>query len=113
HGPLLRGHPVPFEKGAVVVACEEARLLALGALRSFEPGRSGFGAGLRLRLLTEREPDALEMPRVEAREHVALVLRLVCSACEQQPAFVLDDPRVVSRREARAPIRFVNASNSA
>ena len=40
------------------------------------------------------------MPGREAREHVALILVLVDTAREQQPAVALDDPRVVAGREA-------------
>ena len=41
------------------------------------------------------------MPGREAREHVALILVRIDTAREQQPAVALDDPRVVTGREAR------------
>src|SRR5947209_5888719 len=57
--PALRREPVPTEERAVVVAGEEARLLALGAVGCVEPGARRLGAGLGLVLLAEREPDAV------------------------------------------------------
>src|SRR5207244_6774771 len=92
----FRREPVSAEERAVVVTGEEARLLALGPVRGLEPRTRRLGTRLHLRLLAEREPDALEVTRVEPREHVALVLRLVGSAGEQQPAVALDDAGVVA-----------------
>ena len=64
----------PLEEGPVVVAGEEARLLALAALGGDEARRRGLGARLRLRQLPERELDPVELSRVERGEHVGLVL---------------------------------------
>ncbi len=83
------------EKRPVVVAGEEARLLALGALRGLEPCTLGLGPRGRLVLVAEREPDAVELPRVEPGEHVRLVLRRIGAAREQRPPAMLDDARVV------------------
>ena len=58
--PGRRREPVPAEERPVVVAAEEARLLALGAARGGEPGGGGLGAGLLLGLLSEREPEPAE-----------------------------------------------------
>src|SRR6185437_9262139 len=71
--------PVAGQERPVVVAREEARLLALRPLRHGEPGGRRFGARRILVLLSQREPDTVEPPWVEAREHVRLVLRLVCA----------------------------------
>src|SRR5437773_810928 len=72
-------------------------------------GRGGGGRGGRrlgprgvLALLTEGEPEALETSRVEAREHVRLVLRGIGGAMEERPPAVLRDARVVAGRE---PVR--------
>ena len=99
--PASAARPWRSEERAVVVAREEARLLALGAPRRRKPGRSRLGPGLVLRLRPEREADAREVTRVEPREHVALVLVLVDGAREQQTAVALDDPRVVTGGERR------------
>src|SRR5205823_11637418 len=92
--------PVPREEVAVVAAGEEARLLALGTPGDREPGRASLRPRLVLRALAEGEGDPLEEPRVEAREHVRLILALVCAAREEQAAVVVDDPRVVARGES-------------
>ena len=78
--PARGCEPVPPEERAVVVAGEEARLLALGAPRDGEPGARRLGSRRVLVLLAEREPDPLELLRIEAREHVRLVLRRVGAA---------------------------------
>ena len=62
HAPALLLEPVALEEVPVVVACEEAGLLALGTARGGEPRRQRLGARLRLRLLAEREPQASEHP---------------------------------------------------
>ena len=54
-----------------------------------------------------------QVTRVEPREHVALILGRVGRAREQQPAAVLDDPRVVAGREPRGADTAANASSSA
>src|SRR5215213_2286293 len=89
-----------LEKRPVVVPCEEAGLLALGATGRRQPGGRRFGARLRLRLRPEREPHAPEEARVEPGEHVALILLRVRRACEQKAPLAVDDLRVVARREA-------------
>src|SRR5205814_1546043 len=90
---------VPLEERAVVVAREEARLLALCAACGGEAGAFRLGARLLLALPAERERDALEQARVEAREHVRLVLVRVRTAREQYAASMLRDARVVAGRE--------------
>src|SRR4030095_8503970 len=60
-----------------------------------------LGARLLLGLLAEREPDAVEQPRVESPEHVGLVLVRVDGTGEEPTAAVLDDSRVVARGEPR------------
>src|SRR5439155_26928860 len=97
---FLRLEPVPVEEGSVVVAGEEARLLALRPPGGGEAGTLGLGPRRLLRLLPEREGDACKVPRVEGGEHVALVLGRIRAAGEQQPSVALDDPRVVAGREA-------------
>ena len=67
----LAAEAAALEEGAVVVAAEEARLLAVGARGDGEPGTRGLGPGLGLRLGAERELDPLEEARREAGEHVA------------------------------------------
>src|SRR5207247_1740585 len=57
----------PLEERAVVVAPEEARLLALRTGCDGETAGAGVGARLRLRLLAEREPEAVEECCVERR----------------------------------------------
>ena len=90
-----------LEEGAVVVAGEEAGLLALAALGDVEAGSGRLGARLRLRLLAERELDPVEQRRVERGEHVGLILVRVGRAGEQPPAVALDDARVVAGPELR------------
>src|SRR5262249_2880512 len=96
---FARSEPVPLEEGAVVVTGEEARLLALAPPRDGEPGALRLGARLRLCVLAEREDDPVELCRIEPREHVRLVLLPIGSAREQPAPAVLDDARVVARRE--------------
>ena len=98
-GPSAALHAAPLEERAVVVAAEEARLLALRPPRRRQPRPRGLGPRLVLRLLSEREPDPLEQGRVEPREHVRLVLVRVGRPRQQQPALVLHRTSVVPRRE--------------
>ena len=91
--------PSPLEEGAIVVAGEEARLLALAALGDVEACGGRLRARLGLRQLAERELDPLELLGVELREHVRLVLVRIGRAREQPPAVALDDSRVVARPE--------------
>ena len=99
--PSARLEAAPLEEGAVVVAGEEAGLLALPALGDGEPRGARLGARLGLRLLAERELDPLEERRIERGEHVRLVLVRVGRASEQAAAVALDDPRVVAGPELR------------
>src|SRR5262249_60403100 len=89
-------------KLAVSPPPEEPRPLAPPPPRSRPPGTAGLGASFLLRLLTEREPEPLEMTRIEPREHVRLILPGIDRASEQRTASTLDDSRVVPRREARS-----------
>ena len=91
------------EEGTVVVAREEARLLALGPLRDLEARTACLGSRRLLVLLAEREPHPRELRGIELREHVRLILLRVGGAMEQQPAAVLADARVVTGREPVAP----------
>jgi hypothetical protein len=111
--PGARLEAVALEEGAVVVAGEEARILALGAGGDGEPGRRGFGARLLLRPAAEREREPAEEARVEPGEHVALVLRGVGGPREEQPAAALDDPGVVPGREPRGTAPGGRAESSA
>src|SRR5207237_4209842 len=91
--------PVARQELAVVAAREEAGLLALGARCDGQAGRLRLRPHLLLRAFAERERDAREEPRVEAAEHVRLVLPLVGGAREEPPAPVVGDARVVARHE--------------
>ena len=97
---LGRVEAVTDEEVAVVAAGEEACFLALGPARRGEPGGAGALPRLLLGALAEREPDAVEHARVEAGEHVGLVLRGVGAAGEEQAAPVLAHARVVACGEA-------------
>jgi len=99
HRPVLRREPVPLEEGAIVTAREKARLLALGPAGRREPSRRRAGARLRLRTIAEREPEPLEVPRVEPGEHVRLILPGVDAAREEQAAAVLREASVVAGGE--------------
>jgi hypothetical protein len=90
--PVLRHEPAAFEKRAVVVARKEARFLALSAPGGFETGALGLGARLSFGLRAERERDPVELRRIDAGQHVRLVLDRVEPACEQESASMLDDP---------------------
>ena len=70
----LRRQSLARQERPVVVSREKARLLALGPARRGEPGGLGFRARLSLRLIAQREPDAVEQPRIEARKHVGKVV---------------------------------------
>ena len=72
--PVGRTEPAPFEEGAVVVTAEEARLLALRPACGCQASLRRLLARLRLRLVAQRERDALQRSRVEPGEHVRLVL---------------------------------------
>src|SRR3954471_7670137 len=87
------------QERAVVVAREEARLLALGPSRNGEPCVLCFGTGRLLVLLAEREPDAAEMLRVETCEHVRLILLRVGASMQEQSPAMLTDSRVVAGGE--------------
>src|SRR5581483_9032688 len=100
--PSARREPVPREERAVVVAGEEARLLALGAARDVEAGAMRLLARLLLALLAEREPDPREMARVQRSKHVALILRRVHCPCQQCVPTMLGDARVVTGGKAVA-----------
>ena len=95
----LRDKTVTPQERAVVVAREEARLLALGAPCDRKARMLRFASGRFLVLLAERKPDFVEMLRVQPREHVRLILLRVGAAMQKQPAAVLADARVVAGRE--------------
>src|SRR5581483_2576490 len=61
---VLRLQTVAAEERAVVVAGEEARLLALGTASRRQTRALGLGAGRLFVLLAEREGDAREVPRI-------------------------------------------------
>src|SRR5207249_4718021 len=105
--PLLRPDAVPEEEAAVVVAGEEAGLLALRAPGHLEAGRRRLRTGLLLRLSAERERDPIQEHRVEPGEHVRLILLGVGRTPEQHAAATTDDAGVVARGEALAagPVR--------
>jgi hypothetical protein len=78
--PHLGGEAAARKEVAVVATGEEADLLALRPPRGGEPRALRLGARRLLRLLAEREPEPVEVPRVEPREHVGLVLARVFAA---------------------------------
>ena len=95
----LAPNALALEEGAVVVAAEEARLLALGSPCRREPRGGGLRPRLVLRLLAEREAHALEERRIDGGEHVRLVLLRVGAATDESHAVPLDDASVVTRPE--------------
>ena len=99
--PFLSGETLASKEVPVVAAAQEARLLALGPARHGQARTLGLVPGLGLRLVAEREPDPLEVLRVEPGEHVRLILLRIAGAREQEPPAVLDDPCVVARRQPR------------
>src|SRR3954452_169884 len=82
-------------------AGQEAEVLALGALRHGQVSRTRELAHLRLAVAAEREPDARELLRVEAGEHVGLVLALVDRRTQKRALAVVLDAGVVPRGELR------------
>ena len=97
----LRGEPVPGQEVAIVRAAQEARLLALTPRRDGQAGALRLVSRLRLRLLTQRKPDAIEARGVEPREHVRLILLSVSAPRQQETAPMADDPGVVAGRQLR------------
>ena len=97
--PLCGGEPAPLEELAVVVAREEARLLAL------RPARGGRARRARLRRASRPWSARRAGTRCGRawRGRGARACRLVIggigSACEQEPAAVLDDAGVVAGDE--------------
>ena len=102
-GPGSFASPDAAQELAVVVAAEEARLLALGPASDGKPGRLGLRPRLLLRLTAEREPEPAEAPGRERGEHVALILGRVGGARDREPPIAVDDPSVVARRETGGP----------
>src|SRR4051812_40763046 len=96
---LLGSEPAPLEEVAIVVAGEEASFLTLPAPRNRKPGPLRLCSGLFLRLAAEREGDAVELRRIDLREHVRLVLRRIDTTAEQQSSTVLDDACVMAGRQ--------------
>src|SRR5207247_2398417 len=101
HRPVGRAEPMPLEEIAVVAAGEEACLLTLGAPGNRQAGALCFGPGLGLGLPAEAEPEPVEKARIQAAEHVRLVLTRVCPARQQEPTVATDDARVVAGGQAR------------
>src|SRR4029077_6065977 len=97
--PRARPEPVAGEERAIVIAGQEARLLAFRALRDRKTGARRLRTRRILVLLAEREPDALEMLRIESREHVRLVLGIVGPAMQEHASAMLGDPCVVAGSE--------------
>src|SRR4051794_4058881 len=93
------GEPLPLEERAVIIAGEEARLLALGPLRDGQARSSSLVARRALALAAERERDPLEQRGIDRRQHVGLILGRVVAAGDQPQPLALDDPRVVPRPE--------------
>ena len=94
--PVGTVQPTTIEEGPVVVAGQEARLLALAAVHGSEPGAFGLGTRFRLGLVAERKDDAVELGRIELRQHVRLVLVRIDGAGEEPPAPVLEDAGIVT-----------------
>ncbi len=97
-----RLEPVAGEERPIVVTGEETGLLALCTAGDGETCARCFGPGRVLVLLAERKPDPVELLRIEAGEHVRLVLRLVGGAMQEQAAAMLGETSVVTRRETVA-----------
>ena len=99
--PSRAREAVALEERAVVVAGEEARLLALGAAARRRARRAAASARVSvLRLLAEREPDPVEQRRVErARACSDWSFAGSRRAREQEAPVALDDARVVAGRE--------------
>src|SRR5262249_46350271 len=87
------------EELTVVVAGEEARLLALGPLGNGKSRCRCLAPDIGLGTVAERKPQTVELGRLQRGEHVGLVLRVVVPASEQPLAAVLDDARVVPGRK--------------
>src|SRR5436190_12569791 len=94
-----RVEPLALEEGTVVVAGQEARLLALAAPRDREAGALGLRPRLALGLIAERERDAPELAWVEPGQHVRLILLWIRRPREQGAPAVLDDTGVVAGDE--------------
>src|SRR5207253_2301823 len=121
-----RRESVAAEERTVVVAGEEARLLTLAAARDGESCGGGLRAGLVLALVAEREPDAVEVPRIDLREHVRLVLlgiggapsawpasRATTTAAGEQQARCASGPAGSSHSRSVTPTAFGRARRSA
>src|SRR5436305_12783438 len=80
-----------FEERAVVVACEEARFLALAAPGRGQAGSLRLGTRLALGLLTERKRDAVQACRIDSSEHVGQILLRVRRSGEAPPSRVQHD----------------------
>ena len=93
--PVRRLEPPALEEAPVVVPAQEARLLALRPLGRLEARHARIRPRFCLRPVAEREPDPRQVARVEAGEHVRLILVRIGATGEQQTAPVVDDARVV------------------
>ena len=111
---------LPAEERPVVVAGEEAGLLALGARRDGEPGSAASQPGLALRRLSERKADAVEQvgidgaracttdpSRVDARANEAATIPFDEAGVVAGPESVGTGARgeVGERVEAEAPLQ--------
>jgi hypothetical protein len=101
-GTLTGLEPLAREEIAVVVAGQEARLLALRVLGGGEPGGPRLCTRVGLSLPAEREPEPREEPRIEPGQHVRLVLRWVGATREEEAAAMLSQASVVAGGE---PVR--------
>ena len=100
---------VALQERAPAEARDEAQVLALALVRDRQTRLAGERAHGVLREAAEREREPVEIRRVEAREHVALVLAGVGGA-HQRALGVARDAGVVTGREPRGP--SVSASSS-
>src|SRR4029450_9706122 len=88
------GQAVSLQEHSVVAAREEACLLAIGTAGDCEPGALCLGTRFLLRLVAEWKPEPVEEARIEPREHVRLVLVVVCRAREQKAVATAGDAGV-------------------
>jgi len=95
--PVLSGETLASKEVPVVAAAQEARLLALGPARHGQARTLGLVPGLGLRLVAEREPDPLEVLRVEAAVEDVGRLGVVTVGIDDPKAGVHgQDPSVVA-----------------
>lgn len=91
------------EKVAVVAATQETDLLTAGDLRLHQSKLSRLRANLALVIGSQREPVAGKNRRINSREHVGLILRLIHTAHRQRHATAHLAAHVMAGRNQRKP----------